>query len=198
MCGACSATETKSLFMDTPVLFVFFAPDSSDMFKILKNRLNPSLHLAMLKSPGQLPLADGGATFSLPRSNPRSALCLPPIMHHFYFHSQPIFVICLYLTPPLFPFALAYSKKFALSFFSGLLSVSLSVSLFCFFRFVFFFFSSPSLFLCQCPCGLPFSYFSFISALRTPFLSISLSPSLSYCFYSSSFLFSTPPTTPPS
>lgn len=115
----------------------------------------------MLKSlPGQLPLVDGGATFSLARSDPfsGSALCLPPITHHFFFfYFQLILVISLFLHHP-------RVEKSALSSFSGFLSVPLSsaVSLLCFFP-------SLSLSLSANALVASFSYFSFISALFTPF-----------------------------
>lgn len=119
----------------------------------------------MLKSlPGQLPLVDGGATFSLARSDPfsGSALCLPPITHHFYF-----FFTSNWFFSFLFFWTLLHHprvEKSALSSFSGFLSVPLSsaVSLLCFF---------PSLSLSHSANALvaSFSYFSFISVLFTPF-----------------------------
>lgn len=126
----------------------------------------------MLKSlPGQLPLVDGGATFSLARSSPfsGSALCLPPITHHFYF-----FFTSNWFFSFLFFWTLLHHprvEKSALSSFSGFLSVPLSsaVSLLCFF---------PSLSLCQCPCGL-FLIFLFHLSFIHPFFYLSHCPHLS-------------------
>lgn len=126
----------------------------------------------MLKSlPGQLPLVDGGATFSLARSDPfsGSALCLPPITHHFYF-----FFTSNWFFSFLFFWTLLHHprvEKSALSSFSGFLSVPLSsaVSLLRFF---------PSLSLCQCPCGL-FLIFLFHLSFIHPFFYLSHCPHLS-------------------
>lgn len=144
----------------------------------------------MLKSlPGQLPLVDGGATFSLARSDPfsGSALCLPPITHHFYlfFYFQLILLISLFLNPP--P---SSSCRKICTFF--LFWVSLRPSLF----------SSVLAPFFPLPLSLPMplwplSHISLSSQFYSPlFLSISLSPSLSHCFYTPSFLFSTSSTAP--
>lgn len=118
----------------------------------------------MLKSlPGQLPLVDGGATFSLARSDPfsGSALCLPPITHHFYlfFYFQLILVISLFRNPP--P---SSSCRKICTFF--LFWVSLRPSLFS--SVLALFFPLP-LTLSANALVASFSYFSFISVLFTPF-----------------------------
>lgn len=129
----------------------------------------------MLKSlPGQLPLVDGGATFSLARSDPfsGSALCLPPITHHFYFffYFQLILLISLFLNPP--P---SSSCRKICTFF--LFWVSLRPSLFS--SVLALFFPLPlSLSLCQCPCGL-FLIFLFHLSFIHPFFYLSHCPHLS-------------------
>lgn len=124
----------------------------------------------MLKSlPGQLPLVDGGATFSLARSNPFS-----PSSYHasllFFFYFQLILVISLFLNPP--P---SSSCRKICTFF--LFWVSLRPSLFS--SVLALFFPLPlSLTLCQCPCGL-FLIFLFHLSFIHPFFYLSHCPHLS-------------------
>lgn len=126
----------------------------------------------MLKSlPGQLPLVDGGATFSLARSIPFRVLPCAFLLSHitfiYFFTSNWFFSFLFFWTLLHHP----HVEKSALSSFSGFLSVPLSsaVSLLCFF---------PSLSLCQCPCGL-FLIFLFHLSFIHPFFYLSHCPHLS-------------------